>query len=143
MSTFAVVAGAAGGSSWPPVFQVRVTRVQSQCRSDVLVVPPSWTSLVDESEAPNRRAAKRRAGKDQRRRPFAPIQLLLVKLGSVSSRCPSSCHHSLPEEHRCHPGTCPPCRQPCLLPLPGCSHTCPQSCHDEVLVRSRQVGGSP
>uniref|UniRef100_H3C756 Nuclear transcription factor, X-box binding-like 1 n=1 Tax=Tetraodon nigroviridis TaxID=99883 RepID=H3C756_TETNG len=53
-------------------------------------------------------------------------------------RRPSSCHHPLREEHRCHPGPCPPCRQPCL-PLPGCSHTCPQSCHDEVLVRSQQV----
>ncbi|XP_068611953.1 NF-X1-type zinc finger protein NFXL1 [Brachionichthys hirsutus] len=54
-------------------------------------------------------------------------------------RCPASCHHPTREPHRCHPGPCPPCRQPCQLPLPGCSHTCPQLCHDLVLVRSQQV----
>lgn len=136
MSTFAVVAG---GSGWHPVFQVHVTPVQIRCMSGARVVPPSRPSLVDESEAPNRRAAKRRAGKDQRRHPVAPTRSVFLNSGSVSSRRPSSCHHSIPEEHRCHPGSCPPCGQPCLLPLPGCSHTCPQSCHDEVLVRSRQV----
>lgn len=59
--------------------------------------------------------------------------------GTCVLRHPSSCHHPLQEEHRCHPGPCPPCRQPCLLPLPGCSHTCPHSCHDQVLVRPQQV----
>ncbi|XP_054863590.1 NF-X1-type zinc finger protein NFXL1-like isoform X3 [Amphiprion ocellaris] len=54
-------------------------------------------------------------------------------------RCPPSCHHPTREAHRCHPGPCAPCRQPCLLPLAGCSHTCPQACHDLVLVRSQQV----
>uniref|UniRef100_A0A3P9IQX2 Nuclear transcription factor, X-box binding-like 1 n=1 Tax=Oryzias latipes TaxID=8090 RepID=A0A3P9IQX2_ORYLA len=54
-------------------------------------------------------------------------------------RCPPSCHHPSREPHRCHPGPCPPCRQLCLLPLPGCSHTCPQPCHDLVLVRAQQV----
>uniref|UniRef100_A0A669AZ31 Nuclear transcription factor, X-box binding-like 1 n=1 Tax=Oreochromis niloticus TaxID=8128 RepID=A0A669AZ31_ORENI len=54
-------------------------------------------------------------------------------------RCPPSCHHPTREAHRCHPGTCPPCKQPCLLPLSGCSHTCPQPCHDVVLVKSQQV----
>uniref|UniRef100_A0A3P8P1K2 RING-type domain-containing protein n=1 Tax=Astatotilapia calliptera TaxID=8154 RepID=A0A3P8P1K2_ASTCA len=54
-------------------------------------------------------------------------------------RCPPSCHHPTREAHRCHPGTCPPCKQPCLLPLPSCSHTCPQPCHDVVLVKSQQV----
>ncbi|RVE60906.1 hypothetical protein OJAV_G00186070 [Oryzias javanicus] len=54
-------------------------------------------------------------------------------------RSPPSCHHPSREPHRCHPGPCPPCRQLCLLPLPGCSHTCPQPCHDLVLVRSQQV----
>ncbi|MEQ2161607.1 hypothetical protein GOODEAATRI_011138, partial [Goodea atripinnis] len=52
---------------------------------------------------------------------------------------PSSCHHPIREPHRCHPGPCPPCRQLCFLPLPGCEHTCPQPCHDLVLVRSQQV----
>uniref|UniRef100_A0A673BKI4 Nuclear transcription factor, X-box binding-like 1 n=1 Tax=Sphaeramia orbicularis TaxID=375764 RepID=A0A673BKI4_9TELE len=56
-----------------------------------------------------------------------------------SCRCPPSCHHLSREAHRCHPGPCPPCRQTCLLPLPGCSHTCPEGCHDLVLVRSQQV----
>ncbi|XP_037614854.1 NF-X1-type zinc finger protein NFXL1 [Sebastes umbrosus] len=54
-------------------------------------------------------------------------------------RCPPSCHHPTRETHRCHPAPCPPCRQPCLLPLPRCSHTCPQPCHDRVLVKSQQV----
>uniref|UniRef100_A0A671W7Z7 Nuclear transcription factor, X-box binding-like 1 n=1 Tax=Sparus aurata TaxID=8175 RepID=A0A671W7Z7_SPAAU len=58
-----------------------------------------------------------------------------------SCRCPSSCHHPTRETHRCHPGPCPPCRQSCLLPLPGCSHTCPQPCHDLVLVKSQQLAG--
>lgn len=62
--------------------------------------------------------------------------------GRCVLRRPSSCHHPVREEHRCHPGHCPPCRQPCSLPLPGCSHACPQPCHDEVLVRPRQVGRS-
>nr|XP_057924345.1 NF-X1-type zinc finger protein NFXL1 [Doryrhamphus excisus]XP_057924346.1 NF-X1-type zinc finger protein NFXL1 [Doryrhamphus excisus] len=54
-------------------------------------------------------------------------------------RCPPSCHHLARERHRCHPGPCPPCTQPCLLPLIGCAHTCPQPCHDQVLVKSQQV----
>ncbi|XP_070785533.1 NF-X1-type zinc finger protein NFXL1 [Enoplosus armatus] len=54
-------------------------------------------------------------------------------------RRPPSCHHPTRETHRCHSGPCPPCRQPCLVPLPGCSHTCPQPCHDLVLVKSQQV----
>lgn len=69
-----------------------------------------------------------------------PRHLAAADGGTRVLRHPSSCHHSVPEEHRCHPGPCPPCRQTCSLPLPGCSHTCPQSCHDEVLVRPRQVG---
>lgn len=62
-----------------------------------------------------------------------------VSLSGVP-RCPPSCHHPSREPHRCHPGPCPPCRQLCLMPLPGCSHTCPQPCHDLVLVRCQQVG---
>lgn len=54
-------------------------------------------------------------------------------------RCPPSCHHPTREAHRCHPGPCPPCKQACLLPLPGCGHTCPRPCHDLVLVKSQQV----
>uniref|UniRef100_A0A8C2ZVF3 Nuclear transcription factor, X-box binding-like 1 n=1 Tax=Cyclopterus lumpus TaxID=8103 RepID=A0A8C2ZVF3_CYCLU len=56
-------------------------------------------------------------------------------------RHPPSCHHPSRETHRCHPGPCPPCRLPCLLPLPRCSHTCPPPCHDQVLVKSQQVAG--
>lgn len=63
----------------------------------------------------------------------------LTKVSSAVLRCPPSCHHPTREAHRCHPGTCPPCKQPCLLPLPSCSHTCPQPCHDVVLVKSQQV----
>ncbi|KAM6949219.1 NF-X1-type zinc finger protein NFXL1 [Aplochiton taeniatus] len=51
-------------------------------------------------------------------------------------RSPPSCHHPSRELHRCHPGPCPPCAQPCLLALALCSHTCPQPCHDLVLVRT-------
>ncbi|XP_051914519.1 NF-X1-type zinc finger protein NFXL1, partial [Hippocampus zosterae] len=54
-------------------------------------------------------------------------------------RAPSSCHHPARERHRCHAGPCPPCAQPCVLPLAGCPHTCPQPCHDRVLLRSQQV----
>ncbi|KAM9700183.1 LOW QUALITY PROTEIN: NF-X1-type zinc finger protein NFXL1-like [Menidia menidia] len=54
-------------------------------------------------------------------------------------RCPPSCHHPGREPHRCHPPPCPPCRLPCGLQLPGCSHHCPQPCHDRVLVRAPQV----
>ncbi|XP_028973610.1 NF-X1-type zinc finger protein NFXL1 [Esox lucius] len=51
-------------------------------------------------------------------------------------RSPPSCHHPSRESHRCHPGPCPPCRQPCLLALPRCPHTCPQPCHDQVMVKT-------
>ncbi|XP_023201832.1 NF-X1-type zinc finger protein NFXL1 isoform X2 [Xiphophorus maculatus] len=54
-------------------------------------------------------------------------------------RLPPSCHHRDGDPHRCHPGPCPPCARPCLLPLPGCRHACPRPCHDLVLVRSQQV----
>ncbi|XP_061524882.1 NF-X1-type zinc finger protein NFXL1 [Phycodurus eques] len=54
-------------------------------------------------------------------------------------RSPPSCHHAARERHRCHPGPCPPCSQPCLLPLVGCAHTCPRPCHDRVLLKSQQV----
>ncbi|XP_027866316.1 NF-X1-type zinc finger protein NFXL1 isoform X2 [Xiphophorus couchianus] len=54
-------------------------------------------------------------------------------------RLPPSCHHQDGDPHRCHPGPCPPCARPCLLPLPGCRHACPRPCHDLVLVRSQQV----
>ncbi|ROL46143.1 NF-X1-type zinc finger protein NFXL1 [Anabarilius grahami] len=51
-------------------------------------------------------------------------------------RKPSSCHHSSLEKHRCHSGSCPPCKQPCQRPLPGCAHLCPAPCHDQVLVKA-------
>ena len=91
------------------------------------------------SAPPNRRAARRRAGRLGR---FARGVSAAHGRPCVLRR-PSSCHHALQEEHRCHPGPCPPCRQACLLPLPGCSHACPQPCHDQVLVRSQQVRRPP
>ncbi|XP_061664991.1 NF-X1-type zinc finger protein NFXL1 [Syngnathoides biaculeatus] len=54
-------------------------------------------------------------------------------------RSPPSCHHAARERHRCHPGPCPPCTQPCLLPLVGCAHTCPSPCHDRVRLKSQQA----
>lgn len=53
-------------------------------------------------------------------------------------RKPPSCHHSSLEKHRCHMGTCPPCKQPCQRPLAGCPHLCPAPCHDQVLVKASE-----
>ncbi|XP_071370685.1 NF-X1-type zinc finger protein NFXL1, partial [Centroberyx affinis] len=94
---------------------VVVIPVRSRWRSGVCVVPPSWASRVGERGAPSPPRCKELC------------------------RCPASCHHPTRESHRCHPGPCPPCRQPCLLALPRCSHRCPEPCHDLVLVRSQQV----
>ncbi|XP_067117921.1 NF-X1-type zinc finger protein NFXL1 [Osmerus mordax] len=52
-------------------------------------------------------------------------------------RTPPDCHHPSREQHRCHPGPCPPCRLACLLPRPSCPHPCPQPCHDKVLVKTQ------
>ncbi|KAL2079385.1 hypothetical protein ACEWY4_025129 [Coilia grayii] len=54
-------------------------------------------------------------------------------------RAKPTCHHASREPHRCHSGQCPPCRQPCQLPLPSCPHHCPQPCHDQVMVKSSRA----
>ncbi|XP_029444066.1 NF-X1-type zinc finger protein NFXL1 [Rhinatrema bivittatum] len=46
-----------------------------------------------------------------------------------------TCHHPVREQHRCHFGPCPPCRQSCQKVLEKCSHFCPAPCHDEALIK--------
>uniref|UniRef100_A0A1B6MK23 PHD-type domain-containing protein n=1 Tax=Graphocephala atropunctata TaxID=36148 RepID=A0A1B6MK23_9HEMI len=49
-------------------------------------------------------------------------------------RIPPDCHHIQRDPHRCHFGSCPPCRQICDLPHDNCPHVCPKTCHSAVLV---------
>ncbi|KAG8271628.1 NF-X1-type zinc finger protein nfxl1 [Homalodisca vitripennis] len=49
-------------------------------------------------------------------------------------RIPPDCHHTQRDPHRCHFGSCPPCRQICDLPHDNCPHSCPKTCHSAVLV---------
>lgn len=37
--------------------------------------------------------------------------------------------------HRCHFGSCPPCRLMCSKPHLNCQHVCPEPCHSSVLVK--------
>jgi len=48
---------------------------------------------------------------------------------------PPNCHHEKQENHRCHFGDCPPCRQKCNKERSTCSHNCPAPCHSAVLVK--------
>eukprot|EP00741_Cyanophora_paradoxa_P005247 tig00000865_g5087.t1 len=43
---------------------------------------------------------------------------------------PPYCRHPYRKPHWCHYGPCPPCKQQCAQPLPGCQHVCPAMCHD-------------
>ncbi|XP_028409287.1 NF-X1-type zinc finger protein NFXL1-like [Dendronephthya gigantea] len=45
-------------------------------------------------------------------------------------KIPSNCHHPIRKPHRCHFGSCPPCKQICGNNLPSCDHTCQMECHD-------------
>uniref|UniRef100_A0A8C4X3S7 Nuclear transcription factor, X-box binding like 1 n=1 Tax=Erpetoichthys calabaricus TaxID=27687 RepID=A0A8C4X3S7_ERPCA len=49
-----------------------------------------------------------------------------------------TCHHPNRESHRCHFGTCPPCRQICQKVLSKCGHICPALCHDEVMIKQTE-----
>lgn len=53
---------------------------------------------------------------------------------SQPCRLASKCHHSTP--HRCHPGECPTCCQPCAQPndTTRCQHACMERCHDAVRI---------
>lgn len=53
----------------------------------------------------------------------------------VVLRKPSDCHHEQRENHLCHFGECPACKQRCQLPLKTCPHSCPSVCHDAVLIK--------
>ena len=50
-----------------------------------------------------------------------------------NSRIPPDCHHPERERHRCHFGSCPPCRQVCGMKY-ECGHSCPKTCHSAVLI---------
>lgn len=49
-------------------------------------------------------------------------------------RLPADCHHPERQKHKCHSGTCPPCRLPCGKTL-SCGHICPAKCHSAVLTK--------
>ncbi|KAI4470848.1 nuclear transcription factor x-box binding 1 nfx1 [Holotrichia oblita] len=55
---------------------------------------------------------------------------------------PPECHHPKRENHRCHFGDCPPCRQVCGKTHEKCSHICPKECHTSVLVKIEQKKAS-
>lgn len=48
---------------------------------------------------------------------------------TMRCRVTPECHHTVRQFHTCHFGDCPPCSQPCGLPLPRCDHTCGAACH--------------
>lgn len=50
-------------------------------------------------------------------------------------RIPPDCHHVKRDNHRCHFGDCPPCRQVCSKTHSACGHNCPAICHSAVLVK--------
>lgn len=45
------------------------------------------------------------------------------------------CHHEKRENHKCHFGDCPPCRQICNKDRSTCLHKCSAPCHSAVLVK--------
>nr|CAD7403377.1 unnamed protein product [Timema cristinae] len=47
----------------------------------------------------------------------------------------ADCHHPKRENHKCHFGDCPPCRQVCGKVRADCPHPCPAPCHSAVWVR--------
>lgn len=48
---------------------------------------------------------------------------------------PPDCHHEKRENHKCHFGNCPPCRQICNKSKISCSHSCNAVCHSAVLIK--------
>lgn len=58
---------------------------------------------------------------------------------SIIISIPPKCHHEKRDEHRCHYGECPPCRQICNLPLPNCEHYCTEKCHTAVAVMEKMT----
>ncbi|GFT66664.1 NF-X1-type zinc finger protein NFXL1 [Nephila pilipes] len=62
------------------------------------------------------------------------------KKSAVPPRCvsdckrPSDCHHSERQKHKCHFGSCPPCRLICEKTL-NCGHICSFKCHSAVLTK--------
>lgn len=52
---------------------------------------------------------------------------------SKSCQILPDCHHPKRENHRCHFGSCPPCRQVCGIKH-ECGHPCPKTCHSAVLI---------
>ncbi|GFR28744.1 NF-X1-type zinc finger protein NFXL1 [Trichonephila clavata] len=62
------------------------------------------------------------------------------KKSTVPPRCVSdcklrsNCHHPERQKHKCHFGSCPPCRLICGKTL-NCGHTCSFKCHSAVLTK--------
>lgn len=48
---------------------------------------------------------------------------------------PPDCHHEKRNNHRCHFGDCPPCKQICNQRRSHCEHLCSAACHSSVLVK--------
>ncbi|XP_066250881.1 NF-X1-type zinc finger protein NFXL1 [Euwallacea similis] len=65
-------------------------------------------------------------GRKQRVKPPKCLKLCMI---------PPDCHHEKRDEHRCHFGDCPACKQICNKTRPICGHPCPVKCHSAVLVK--------
>ncbi|XP_032670664.1 NF-X1-type zinc finger protein NFXL1 [Odontomachus brunneus] len=57
-----------------------------------------------------------------------------------SCKIPPICHHSKRETHKCHQGSCPPCKKVCGLIYKRCGHCCPATCHTKVWVKVKVNG---
>ncbi|XP_015119941.1 NF-X1-type zinc finger protein NFXL1 [Diachasma alloeum] len=55
-------------------------------------------------------------------------------------KIPPICHHSKQESHKCHQGSCPPCKKICHLVYKRCGHECVAVCHTKVWVKVRVNG---
>ncbi|KAH1004003.1 hypothetical protein HUJ04_003825 [Dendroctonus ponderosae] len=67
-----------------------------------------------------------------------------VKPPRCSKLCvtPPECHHEKRDNHKCHFGDCPPCRQICNKRRPNCVHPCSATCHAAVIVKIEAQQGS-
>ncbi|XP_030765606.1 NF-X1-type zinc finger protein NFXL1 isoform X2 [Sitophilus oryzae] len=50
-------------------------------------------------------------------------------------KIPPNCHHQKRDNHKCHFGDCPSCRQTCKKSRSSCSHLCTAVCHSSVVVK--------
>lgn len=121
------------------VCQGAVIRVLWWLKFIVIVAQPPSLCLVGEREARNHHAAKSSAGTQHTHtQTSVTLTWWIMSWHVCLCRKLPSCHHSSLEQHRCHVGSCPACKQPCGRQLKGCNHLCPAPCHDQVLVKSSE-----